>query len=96
MEFVVAAGIFGPEVLWGTFGLLGGATAYMMFAPEPEKSTPENSDDEPLLPQEKPKRKKAPFDCLIKPQVAPSSVTPLFEADGPLERKPRVSIALDS
>ena len=53
-------------------------------------------DDEPLLPQEKPKRKKAPFDCLIKPQVAPSSVTPLFEADGPLERKPRVSIALDS
>ena len=35
-----------------------------------------------MLPQEKPKRKKAPFDCLIKPQVAPSSGTPLFEADG--------------
>jgi hypothetical protein len=86
MEFVVA-GIFGPEVLWSCLGLLGGATAYMVFGPSPETKA-DADEPTPLLGREKPKRKMAKMDCLLRSiseeKSQASDASPLSQEKRPL------------
>jgi hypothetical protein len=68
MEFVVA-GIFNEMVLWPCLGLLGGLTVYTVFGPAPDK--PVDSSAEPLVPRERPERKKPQFDCVLRGAPSP-------------------------